>query len=981
VKPEIHAPMNPQASNGATWLYAKFAWAAESFILATFPDATPKHFGRASKIVFKEVTATLANRNGHVYATPSLSFWEHLGSKLRMLRALLKNQVTGTARARAQQRKANRTGTAGAGAQPNVNVTLTDQVQQLIDQAVCSTGSMIDDVTKWWPPRVKSSPAAFQNKVHTAIQELKDSSIKEAIVSCNKALHAAIAQDNADTTHKYQDFLRKSLAGSAGTAHALLRAFEKDNGISYEVIDDTRAKTQGVSIQERMTTRFCQWGVDKWDVLNCNRQSDLTVAWQKLQDACNHEECQKPKFSLRHLKNILLSWPAKAGLGIDLWVIRLWATLPDEALRVLLNIIYMSLDGAVPMQMLLILIGLMPKEKGGERPIALTAMLYRVAMKLMKRSISEWDQSAAGFWDTAIAGNSCLRAALCRSLGVELAVARGFSAIGILWDISAFFDSIRIHRLVDLALKLGFPPMVLRLSLKVHTAARAFKEGPYVSQFLKPSGVSILAGCGASVSFTRAALYDVLDGMHRSYRPCQIQTFVDDIPQVHTGPEEIVAAQAVTQALDLAARLKNEGFSISSKSTVVASSESLGKRIVQELGEHGLHIALAQSGRDLGCDFTAGARRRVTLQAARKQKVKQGTSIVLKMTNTLKDARKLQLTAIRPRAWGFAALGCSPSMAKSLRSQAGRGLNIKKAGGCLTTAFYMHGYQHKDPWLLHSLENVLHFMQALMDLPSHLRLAAESTWHAIREELGHKFKWARVKGPMSSAIATLIDWDFEPLSLTQWIDPTGATWVIDYEVPSCIGLAKEVLEHHFLCKIWRTSFSLVKAQARENTMQEEETGRPRGAAQEKHTSGSAKLGLEDESLSGRPGGAAQNNCEAEPGRPRGHAQDLVRPSLQVYKAMAKAFKKDKDFRKLYFLEAVVQGAMDVHTERHLTFDRQRHLVICSQCGEAVAGESAWTHFATECTFRCTEPSLLQSEACQKFQLQNERARHEAGSDQ
>ena len=61
---------------------------------------------------------------------------------------------------------------------------------------------------------------------------------------------------------------------------------------------------------------------------------------------------------------------------------------------------------------------------------------------------------------------------------------------------------------------------------------------------------------------------------------------------------------------------------------------------------------------------------------------------------------------------------------------------------------------------------------------------------------------------MSSAIATLIDWDFETLSLTQWIDPTGATWLVDYSAPSCIGLVKEVLEHHFLNKIWGTSRGL-----------------------------------------------------------------------------------------------------------------------------------------------------------------------------
>ena len=110
--------------------------------------------------------------------------------------------------------------------------------------------------------------------------------------------------------------------------------------------------------------------------------------------------------------------------------------------------------------------------------MALTSMLYRITMKLTKSSIADWNQAAVGSWDTAIAGNSCLRAALCRSLGVELAVARGFSAVGILWDISAFFDSILIHRLIEHALNLGFPPLVLRLSLKVHTAARAFKEGP-----------------------------------------------------------------------------------------------------------------------------------------------------------------------------------------------------------------------------------------------------------------------------------------------------------------------------------------------------------------------------------------------------------------------------------------------------------------------------------------------------------------------
>ena len=54
------------------------------------------------------------------------------------------------------------------------------------------------------------------------------------------------------------------------------------------------------------------------------------------------------------------------------------------------------------MQILLVLIGLMGKSDGGERPIALTAMFYRLAMKLCKWECDAWGNEAAGHWDAAI---------------------------------------------------------------------------------------------------------------------------------------------------------------------------------------------------------------------------------------------------------------------------------------------------------------------------------------------------------------------------------------------------------------------------------------------------------------------------------------------------------------------------------------------------------------------------------------------------
>ena len=83
-------------------------------------------------------------------------------------------------------------------------------------------------------------------------------------------------------------------------------------------------------------------------------------------------------------------------------MLKLWANLPEASLRQLMLILHFMEDGRLPMQTLMVLIGLLPKPKGGERPIALTAKLYRSTIKLRKPVIGEWQDQAHGFWDSAI---------------------------------------------------------------------------------------------------------------------------------------------------------------------------------------------------------------------------------------------------------------------------------------------------------------------------------------------------------------------------------------------------------------------------------------------------------------------------------------------------------------------------------------------------------------------------------------------------
>ena len=85
----------------------------------------------------------------------------------------------------------------------------------------------------------------------------------------------------------------------------------------------------------------------------------------KLQAAMEDAE-MLPRHKMWQLRSCLSGWPANGGLGVDLWVLKLWANLPDASLRMLLLILSLMEEGNMPMQTLMVLIGLLPKPKGGE---------------------------------------------------------------------------------------------------------------------------------------------------------------------------------------------------------------------------------------------------------------------------------------------------------------------------------------------------------------------------------------------------------------------------------------------------------------------------------------------------------------------------------------------------------------------------------------------------------------------------------------
>eukprot|EP00959_Pyramimonas_sp_CCMP1952_P213665 4470456-Pyramimonas_sp.AAC.1 len=78
---------------------------------------------------------------------------------------------------------------------------------------------------------------------------------------------------------------------------------------------------------------------------------------------------------------------------------------------------------AWPWQLYLVLELLLVKKPGigGERPVGLVSMPYRIRSAARRPIISTWSKAAAGFWDTAVAGASALRAAMRRLMRAEAA--------------------------------------------------------------------------------------------------------------------------------------------------------------------------------------------------------------------------------------------------------------------------------------------------------------------------------------------------------------------------------------------------------------------------------------------------------------------------------------------------------------------------------------------------------------------------------
>ena len=183
-------------------------------------------------------------------------------------------------------------------------------------------------------------------------------------------------------------------------------------------------------------------------------------------------------FSTRQVAGALRAMKSKRACGLDHWTPGDWLHLPIEAKEEIASILSECENGLVwPHQVMQNAVALLGKSATDDRPISLTSLPYAVYVKIKKPVIAEFDRLHATWWDSAVAGNSCLREGIRRWFVSEVACLNGKHCVDTFLDLEKFYDSIDNVKLIKQASQLKWDPVVLYMSLLVHLSPRVLRVG------------------------------------------------------------------------------------------------------------------------------------------------------------------------------------------------------------------------------------------------------------------------------------------------------------------------------------------------------------------------------------------------------------------------------------------------------------------------------------------------------------------------
>ncbi len=416
--------------------------------------------------------------------------------------------------------------------------------------------------------------------------------------------------------------------------------------------------------------------------------------------------CALPRATAAALREASKAFSHGTAVAYDGFAMRHFALITDAGLEVLADVILaMELIGRLPPQLDALVMPMLSKERGGHRAVTTATSLYRLWGRLRREVVQKWESGRDRPYFASGKGRR-IHDVIWRQLAkAEAGQANGKVAVGILWDMAAYYETINRTRLWKLVKRHEFPLPVARLAFAAYDAPRALTlEGRIARPAYGRDGVP--AGCPFANAFSRLYSIDAFDDLAKEIEEkhgddSDFDVYVDDLAVTVVADESDVVSIAVATAEALRVQVEQVmGCEIElAKAAVVSSSAGAAAAIVKKLKEYAGTATQRRATVSLGCDFAPGRTRRS--QAAAGRRIRRFAALrrrgrklagIRKAVQGGKRARRLFTTGLLAAATHDAAVnGISDAEVMALRRTAALACSPRARGRSLALVTLMHG--------------------------------------------------------------------------------------------------------------------------------------------------------------------------------------------------------------------------------------------------------------------------------------------------
>ena len=406
-----------------------------------------------------------------------------------------------------------------------------------------------------------------------------------------------------------------------------------------------------------------------------------------------------PRIDIGALREASSSFSRSTAATFDGFHVRHFRLLCDDALLCLAIILQvMEAIGMPPPQLATLSYVLLPKPRGGFRPICIFPGAIRIWSKCRRPFLSPWVAANDRVYFNCGTGRRAVDPVWRNAARTEAKLAADpKSAAGtVLWDAAKFFERFCLRRLYERGKRLGIDLWLLRMAINLYRGPRYFSmDGASTGPFLF-SDSGLPAGCRFANIFVRVYTMEGLDGFVSMCPELTLDTFIDDLAFSAEGTESFVAGALVRGASHLK-RIVQSGFRCSiaqSKAAVVSSSDIVVKKVRAALGEDA--GPFCQHAAFLGVDYTAGRRRRhgaaTTRRAMRFKEAKRRHRVLSRFTSFGPRLNMLYRGGVLPAAeFGCEVNGVSNAELLQLQQWSVARLPPHCRGTSLTAKLLLHG--------------------------------------------------------------------------------------------------------------------------------------------------------------------------------------------------------------------------------------------------------------------------------------------------